>query len=149
MQTCPAYAKAPETTRSAAHSRAASSCTITAAFPPSSRSTRFLPATDFRYHPTLALPVKDRVANLSSLTSLSATGISHGSTCTASSGAPALRMHSARRIDVRGACGGGLSTTEQPHASAGESLWATRLSGKLKGASAMTGPAGTRVHEPE
>ena len=53
------------------------------------------------------------------------------------------------RSDVSGVCGGGLSTTEQPHASAGASLCATRLSGKLNGAMASTGPAGTRTHVPE
>src|SRR5204863_3200471 len=38
----------------------------------------------------------------------------------------------------------GLSTTAQPAASAGASLWATRLSGKLKGLIAPTMPTGCR-----
>ena len=58
-------------------------------------------------------------------------------------------MHSASRSDVSGVCGGGLSTIEHPQASAGAILWATRLSGKLNGAMAMTGPAGTRTQLPE
>ena len=42
---------------------------------------------------------------------------------------------------MSGACGGGLRTTEHPHASAGATLWATRLSGKLNGEMPSTGPA--------
>ncbi len=135
--------------RSRAQSRGASSCTIAAALPPSSSSTRFLPAMLLRCQPTFAEPVNDRVAKRSSRTSPSATVLSHGTTCTASSGAPASRMCSASSSDVSGVWGGGLSRTGHPQASAGASLWATRLSGKLKGEMASTGPAGTRTQLPE
>src|SRR4051812_20962491 len=53
-----------------------------AALPPSSSNTRFLPAIDLRYQPTLALPVNESVAKRSSRTSDSATATSHGSTWT-------------------------------------------------------------------
>ena len=42
----------------------------------------------------------------------------------------------------------GLSTTGQPAAMAGASLWATRLSGKLNGLMAPTTPIGTRSVKP-
>ena len=43
----------------------------------------------------------------------------------------------------------GLSTTGQPAAMAGASLWATRLSGKLNGLMAPTTPIGHAEGEPE
>ena len=43
-----------------------------------------------------------------------------------------------------GVLGAGLSTTGAPTAIAGATLWATRLSGKLNGLIASTGPLGTR-----
>ena len=54
---------------------------------------------------------------------------------------PASLTSSASLSAVSGACGGGFRTIEQPLASAGASLWHTRLSGKLNGAIAITGPA--------
>jgi hypothetical protein len=43
----------------------------------------------------------------------------------------------------------GLSTNGQPTASAGATLCAARLSGKLKGEMNEQGPIGTRFHMPE
>src|SRR5690606_28304049 len=48
----------------------------------------------------------------------------------------------------RGVFEAGLSTTGQPAAMAGPTLWATRLSGKLKGVIAPTTPTGTRKAKP-
>ena len=57
-------------------------------------------------------------------------------------GAPASSTISATVSIVSGSFEGGLSTIEQPAAMAGASLWAARLSGKLNGLIAATGPAG-------
>ena len=55
---------------------------------------------------------------------------------------------SARAIDENGVWLAGFRTTGQPAAIAGATLWATRLSGKLKGAIAPTTPIGTRRVKP-
>ena len=51
-------------------------------------------------------------------------------------------------MELNGVWLAGLSTTGQPAAIAGASLWATRLSGKLNGAIAPTTPIGTRRVKP-
>jgi len=51
-------------------------------------------------------------------------------------------------MPVSGVCRGGLSTTPQPAAIAGATLWAARLSGKLNGVIAPTTPIGTRIVQP-
>ena len=53
------------------------------------------------------------------------------------------------RCELNGVWLAGLSTTGQPAAMAGATLWATRLSGKLNGAIAPTTPMGTRSVKPE
>ena len=64
------------------------------------------------------------------------------------SGTPASIRISASLIAEIGVWPAGLSTTALPAASAGPSLWATRLSGKLKGLIAPTTPKGTRRTRP-
>src|SRR6185437_12379432 len=64
------------------------------------------------------------------------------STERAPSGSPACLRMSASKREVRGVCGAGLSRTVFPTASAGASLCRTRLSGKLNGVMASTGPIG-------
>ena len=54
----------------------------------------------------------------------------------------------ASAIALNGVWLAGFSTTGQPAAIAGASLWATRLSGKLNGAIAPTTPMGTRRVKP-
>ena len=49
---------------------------------------------------------------------------------------------------MSGVCDAGLSTTGQPAAIAGASLWLTRFSGKLNGLIAPTTPIGTRRVKP-
>ncbi len=63
---------------------------------------------------------------------------------TAPSGRPASATISPTVSIVSGSLLGGLSTIEQPAAIAGASLWAARLSGKLNGLIAATGPIGKR-----
>ncbi len=50
---------------------------------------------------------------------------------------------------VRGVLEAGLSTTALPPASAGATLWATRLSGKLNGEIAAMTPRGSRIVQPK
>ena len=59
-------------------------------------------------------------------------------------GSPASVISSASRSAESGVAVAGFSTTGQPAASAGASLCATRLSGKLKGLIAPTIPIGRR-----
>jgi hypothetical protein len=59
-------------------------------------------------------------------------------------GRPASAKTSASIRAVRGVAEAGLSTTGQPAAIAGATLWQTRLSGKLNGEIAPMTPIGTR-----
>ena len=59
-------------------------------------------------------------------------------------GSPACVSSSASRSADSGVCDAGLRTTAQPAASAGATLCATRLNGKLNGEIAPTTPIGTR-----
>ena len=63
----------------------------------------------------------------------------------APAGSPASCSVRARRSAESGVFSAGLSTTGHPAAIAGASLWATRLSGKLKGLIAPTTPTGSRI----
>ena len=61
------------------------------------------------------------------------------------SGTPASVKISATALAVRGVSGAGLSTTEQPAASAAPSLLQTRNSGTFHAVIAPTTPTGSRV----
>ena len=66
---------------------------------------------------------------------------------------PSGRPHSSSNISARamaenGVWLAGFSTTGQPAAIAGATLWATRFSGKLNGLMAPTTPTGTRRTKP-
>src|ERR1035438_488634 len=91
MQDWPAYENAPEAVRRAASSRSASEWTTTAAFPPSSRATRFFGTRDFRRHPTAPEPVNETTGRRGSKTSPSAAAPEIGRTTYASAGQPASR----------------------------------------------------------
>ena len=72
-----------------------------------------------------------------------------GRMLTAPGGRPVSATISATVSIVSGSLDGGLRTIEQPAAMAGASLCAARLSGKLKGLMAATGPMGKRRVMPE
>ncbi len=114
------------------------------ALPPSSSTTFFRPARAFIAQPTLGEPVNDSSRKRSSSTSRSPSSRLMGRMETAPGGSPASSMISATVSIVSGSRDGGLSTMEQPAAMAGAILWAARLSGKLKGLMAATGPTGNR-----
>ena len=65
-------------------------------------------------------------------------------TVNTSAGMPASRASSARRIDVDGVAGAGLSTTLQPAARAAPIFHTAITSGKFHGVIAATTPTGRR-----
>ena len=132
--------------RVAASSTFASASTITGVAFPSSRPTFFLGARERMSHPTSPEPVKVMSFTRSSSTSTSPIA-DEGPTTTLSqpAGRPASCSSSASSSAESGVCEAGLRTTAQPAASAGAILWATRLSGKLKGEIAPTTPIGRRI----
>ncbi len=145
MHTCPALAKADITQRGTAASRLASGSTMVPELLPSSSVTRLRPACCRMCAPTGGLPVKETFAGTGCRTS--ASPVPGPSPCTSSStpsGSPASRRQSAIRTAVSGVSSAGLSTTVLPAASAGATLCATRLSGKLNGVIADTTPSGAR-----
>src|ERR1700760_3577232 len=116
---------------------------INAAFPPSSSSTRLRPECAFNSQPTLADPVKlTSLIRYSFSASHDVSAFDSGITASASSGQPAFRITSPSASAVNGVLGEGLIKIGHPEAIAGAALCATRLSGKLKGVIASTGPTG-------
>ena len=119
--------------------------TITGVALPSSRLTFFFGARSLIPQPTAPEPV-----NVIALTRSSSTRTSPisddepATTLSQPGGRPASSSSSASRSAESGVWLAGLSTTAQPAASAGASLWATRLSGKLNGEIAPTIPIGLR-----
>ena len=130
--------------RVAASSRSASAATITGVALPSSRLTRLRGARSRIFQPTAAEPVKVMSATRSSSTRtspISAAGPQ--TTLSQPGGSPASVSSSASSSAESGVCDAGFSTTAQPAARAGATLWATRLKGKLNGEMAPTTPIGT------
>ena len=102
------------------------------------------PAPSSASRPT-ASPVNVRSLNRSSSTIRSPSSRVIGRMLTAPCGQRRPRRRSRRpSASSAGPCDGGLSTIEQPAAIAGASLCAARLSGKLNGEIAATGPIGKR-----
>ena len=126
--------------RLTAQARSADSSTMTPALPPSSSTTRFLPARSFMRQPTDGEPVKVSSLKRSSSTIWSPSVRDMGRMLTAPSGTPARSMISATVSIVSGSLDGGLSTIVLPAAIAGATLCAARFSGKLNGLIAGDGP---------
>ena len=151
MQLWPANEKAFAASRVAASSRSASAATITGVAFPSSSLTRFRGARSRSFQPTSAgarerdqlRRARPRRARRRSRTPGRTT------TFNQPAGSPASVSSSARRSAESGVCDAGFSTTAQPAASAGATLCATRLNGKLNGEIAPTTPIGTRRRERE
>src|SRR6266540_1763611 len=144
MQTWPPYAKAAMARFPAAASTSASSHTMAAAFPPSSRMTFLRAASSLIFQPTTSLPVKLTQPIRSSVQSGRATSGSAWTRENARFGQPEVSTARASKSAVTGVRGDGFRITGLPAASAGASLWSARLSGKLKGVIAVTGPTGNR-----
>ena len=94
--------------------------------------------------PTPGEPVNERSLKRSSAIMWSPSSRDMGRIETAPSGRPTESMMPATVSIVSGSRDGGLRTMEQPAAIAGATLWAARLSGKLKGLIPATGPTGKR-----
>src|SRR5689334_9320834 len=138
MQLWPANENAFAASRAAASSGASAQTIAGVALPSSSR-------TGLRYarwaspQPTSPEPVK--VISFTRSSPVRTSPISEADPVTTLSqpaGRPASEESSASRYAESGVADAGLSTTGQPAASAGAILWATRLSGKLKGEIAPT-----------
>ncbi len=145
MQICPAWANAASVTRVAASSRSAERSITTAALPPSSSVTRFVPAAARNAHPTAGLPVNETAAGRRSSTRRApSSGSSPTTTLTAPGGSPHASRIAPRSSPVTGIFSLGLSTTALPAANAGPTLCTARFSGKLNGVIATTTPRGWR-----
>src|SRR6185503_9553600 len=144
MQDWPAYVNPPAAQRAAAQARSASAATITAALPPNSRATRFVPALARIAHPALALPVNVMSRTRGSSIRIWATSTWHGTTLMPPAGYPEAITSSASRSVVSGSCGGGFRVRVAPQAIAGAILWAARSTGKLNGVIAAIGDSGKR-----
>ena len=122
----------------------ASSQTIVAALPPSSRTRRLAPAARATAAPVAALPVKLTTSTSCSAHRAAPTSPPPWSSCTASTGAPASSRSATSAAETAGACGGALTIVVLPAANAAPSLWARRLAGALNGVMASATPAGAR-----
>src|SRR5690349_8336735 len=145
MQLWPANEKAFAASFVAARSRSASAATTTGVELPSSSRTRFFGARSAMPQPTPLEPVNVIIRTRSSSTRTSPIS-AEGPTSTVSqpAGRPASCSSSASSSAESGVALAGFSTTGQPAASAGASLCATRLQGKLKGEIAPITPTGRR-----
>ena len=149
MQLWPACEKPPTRTFAATSATSASGSTISGEVEPSSSFTFFRGAFATMPQPTGALPVNVTRRGISCTTSASPTSPPDPvTTVTQSSGMPASTRIATSAFAESGVADAGLSTTGQPAAIAGASLWATRFSGKLNGLMAATTPIGTRSASP-
>ena len=148
MQDWPAWYIANVAIRVAAQASDSSSPwsgpTTTAALPPSSRVTCLRGTVSRIAQPTGTEPVKDTTGSRGSVTIAAATGFGTGSTDQDPAGSAVSASSSPRRSATSGVAGAGFTTMGAPTASAGATLCATRLSGKLNGAMPSTGPRGFR-----
>jgi hypothetical protein len=131
---------------SAAASRSASAQTISGVELPSSSETCFFRARPASSQPTSAEPVKVIILTRSSSTKTLPISAAGPVTIDSSSrGSPASWRIATSSIAASGATDAGFSTAPQPAATAGPTLCAARLSGKLNGVIAATTPIGTRM----
>ena len=150
MHDWPAWLNPATRILSAANVQLPSGSMITGALFPSSRPTFLRGARALIPHPTSGEPVKVMSAMSGSSTSAFPTVDPPPVTTLRW---PSGRPHSwsnicAKVMAENGVWLAGFSTTGQPAAIAGATLWATRLSGKLKGLMAPTTPMGMRRVKP-
>ena len=128
--------------------RSASSSTIVADLPPSSRNRRFIVAAPFSMIrlPTAVEPVKEIRSTFGESVSSSPTRWSDAvTTLTTPAGMSVLSaIRRPRRVALNGVSGAGFSTTVFPVASAWPSLWIVTSNGKFQGTIAPTTPTGSR-----
>jgi len=145
MQFWPAAQNAPDTHDSTAQSRSASRQTMTGELEPSSMPIFFRPASLVTRSPASTPPVNEIMRTRGSATSGSPISVPKPViVCSTLGGRPASTNASVSLSADSGVTVAGLRTTALPAATAGPSLWATRLSGSLNGVIASTTPIGTR-----
>ena len=133
----------------AALSRSASASTISGVELPSSSDTFFLWARWRMPQPTCDEPVKVIILTRSSSVSTSPISPERPTiTFSQPAGWPASANARASNSAESGVAPAGFSTTAQPAANAGPTLWQTRFSGKLNGEIAPTIPIGRRRIRP-
>ena len=144
IHTCPAWLYAPPIRRLIKASLISVSGSImTAALPPSSKTTFLRPARAFISQPTASEPVKLSNLKRSSVTSRSASSRGQGNTEKAPCGkSVSARISAIFKAEI-GVRLGGFSTKGQPAAIAGAILCAVRFKGKLNGLIKDTAPIGT------
>ncbi len=96
------------------------------------------------WNPTVSEPVNEMTGSRSSATRRAVASLPRGSTDHIPEGRSVSARISPSSSAVRGVAGAGLMMTGAPTARAGATLWATRFSGKLKGAIPRIGPCGNR-----
>ena len=150
MQLCPAWLNPATLIFAAADFQSLSASMITGALLPSSNPTFLRGALARMSQPTGGEPVN--VINAMpgwSTIALPTVEPLPTTTCSHSAGRPHSSMSiPASASELNGVCDAGFSTTGQPAAIAGATLWTTRLSGKLNGAIAPITPIGTRRVNP-
>ena len=147
MQIWPWWKNEPKAAALTAASRSASSSTMTAELPPSSRWARLRcrAASSPTLRPAAVEPVKEMTRTRGSAISAWPVSAPPGSTCSRPSGRPASSNTRARLTPPHTAVrGSGLRITALPSASAGATERIERISGALNGAMTPTTPTGTR-----
>ena len=147
MQVWPVAANTPATTPPAAASRSASANTMCGDLPPSSKETRArceaAPAITAR--PVEVAPVKATLSTPGCATSgAPASSPKPVTTLKTPGGKPASSTSSANSSVEAGACSAGLTTTQQPAASAGATFQLISSTGEFHGVMAATTPTGSR-----
>ena len=135
MQLCPAWENPATRIFATAACQSLSASMMTGALLPSSSPTFLRGARARIPQPTSGEPV-NVIRAMSSWSTIALPTVEPPpvTTCSHSAGRPQSSISSsARPIALNGVWLAGLSTTGQPAAIAGASLWATRLSGKLNG----------------
>ena len=149
MQDWPAWLNPATLILAAAVAQSASGSMTTGALLPSSRPTFLVAARARMPQPTGGEPVKVIMATSGCSTRWLAVAPAQGTTLSQPGGRPHSSMSSSASLRAdSGVEEAGLSTTGQPAAMAGSTLWQTRLSGKLKGEMPATTPIGTRLTQP-
>ena len=147
MQVCPVAAKMPATTPLAAASRSASAKTMFGDLPPSSRDTRarWSAAPFITALPVSVPPVKATLSTPGWATSgAPASPPKPVTTLKTPGGKPASSTSAANSSVEAGACSAGLTTMQQPAASAGAAFQLISSTGEFQGVIAATTPTGSR-----
>ena len=149
MQDWPAWLNPATLILAAAVAQSPSGSMTTGALLPSSRPTFLVAARARMPQPTGGEPVKVIMATSGCSTRWLAVDPAQGTTFSHPGGSPHSSISSSASFRAdSGVAEAGLSTTGQPAAIAGATLWHTRLRGKLNGEIPATTPMGTRLTQP-